>query len=355
MQFQKLNLLNMSTNNKNLPFEEVKAIINRTRNFLITTHVNPDGDGLGCEMALLYFLKKLDKSAIVMNVSETPDNYRFLDPGNQFLIFNDENPEHIEKILNADVILICDMNQSNRLRAMGKYVLQSRAIKVVIDHHLEAQDFADYYLIDVDVPASGEIVYKLIKSFDGIEIDEKIAIGLYTAIMTDTGSFRFSRTDSETHRIVAELLDAGTDPTEIYEKVYEQSSLGRIKLLGKCLSEIKTEYNGRVGYIVVTRKMLKDYGVKEWETDGFVETILKIGGVKIAIFFLELENGLKLSFRSKGDIPINELAKEFDGNGHKNAAGARLFNVSIDEVLKQVIQKAEKYAYCGEKQIEVEK
>lgn len=346
----------MSQNSgKNLPLDEVKNIINRFQNFLITTHVNPDGDGLGCEVALLHFLRKLGKNAVVMNVSETPGNYKFLDPENEFIVFSENEKSHIEKILNADAIFICDMNQSHRLKTMEKYILQSKAIKIIIDHHLEAQDFADYYLIDIDSPASGEICYRLIKSFDDVEIDKQIAIGLYTAIMTDTGSFRFPRTDSETHRIVAELLDAGVDPTEIYDKVYEQSSLGRIKLLGRCLSELETRYEGRLGYIVVTQKMLNDYGVKEWETDGFVQSILSVGGIKIAIFILELKDGVKLSFRSKGEIPINELAKEFGGNGHKNAAGARLYNVSVEEILNQVIQKAEKYAYFEEKQIEVER
>ncbi|CUS77594.1 phosphoesterase RecJ domain-containing protein [Candidatus Kryptonium thompsonii] len=340
--------------NKNLPIDKVRRIIESSQNFVITTHVSPDGDGLGCEIALLYFLEKLGKSAVVINVSETPGNYKFLDPENRFLIFDEQNFDQIEKILNTDVIFICDMNQSSRLKTMEKYVLQSKAIKIIIDHHLEAQDFADYYLIDVDAPASGEIVYKLIKSFDGFEIDKKIATGIYTAIMTDTGSFRFPRTDSETHRIVADLLDAGADPVEIYDKVYEQSSLGRIKLLGKCLSELETRYDGRLGYIVVTQDMLKNYGVEEWETDGFVQSILKIAGVRVAIFILELKDGIKLSFRSKGEIPINELAKEFGGNGHKNAAGARLYNITLDEVINQVIQKAEKYAYF-EKQIEVAK
>ncbi len=340
--------------NKNLPIDEVKQVIKQAQNFVITTHVNPDGDGLGCEVALLYFLEKIGKSAVVINVNETPDNYKFLDPENRFLTFDEQNLEQVEKILSADLIFICDMNQSNRLKAMEKYVLRSKATKVIIDHHLEAQDFADFYLIDVDAPASGEIVYKLIKSFDGFEIDKKIATGIYTAIMTDTGSFRFPRTDSETHRIVAELLDAGADPVEIYDKVYEQSSLGRIKLLGKCLSEIETRYDGKLGYIVVTQQMLKDYGVEEWETDGFVQSILKIAGVRVAIFILELKDGVKVSFRSKGEIPINELAKEFGGNGHKNAAGARLYAISLDEVIEQVIQKAEKYAYF-EKQIGVEK
>ena len=340
--------------NKNLPIDKVRRIIESSQNFVITTHVSPDGDGLGCEIALLYFLEKLGKSAVVINVSETPGNYKFLDPENRFLIFDEQNFDQIEKILNTDVIFICDMNQSSRLKTMEKYVLQSKAIKIIIDHHLEAQDFADYYLIDVDAPASGEIVYKLIKSFDGFEIDKKIATGIYTAIMTDTGSFRFPRTDSETHRIVADLLDAGADPVEIYDKVYEQSSLGRIKLLGKCLSELETRYDGRLGYIVVTQDILKNYGVEEWETDGFVQSILKIAGVRVAIFILELKDGIKLSFRSKGEIPINELAKEFGGNGHKNAAGARLYNITLDEVINQVIQKAEKYAYF-EKQIEVAK
>jgi len=279
--------------NKNLPIDKVRRIIESSQNFVITTHVSPDGDGLGCEIALLYFLEKLGKSAVVINVSETPGNYKFLDPENRFLIFDEQNFDQIEKILNTDVIFICDMNQSSRLKTMEKYVLQSKAIKIIIDHHLEAQDFADYYLIDVDAPASGEIVYKLIKSFDGFEIDKKIATGIYTAIMTDTGSFRFPRTDSETHRIVADLLDAGADPVEIYDKVYEQSSLGRIKLLGKCLSELETRYDGRLGYIVVTQDMLKNYGVEEWETDGFVQSILKIAGVRVAIFILELKDGIK--------------------------------------------------------------
>ncbi len=347
--------MSFQNSDKNLPIDEVKKIIDKSQNFLITTHVNPDGDGLGCEVALLYFLHKLGKNATVMNVSETPGNYKFLDPENGFIIFNESNQAHVEKILNADVIFICDMNQSHRLKTMEKYVLQSKAIKIIIDHHLEAQDFADYYLIDTDSPASGEICYRLIKSFNDVEIDRQIATGLYTAIMTDTGSFRFPRTDSETHRIVAELLEAGVNPTEIYDKVYEQSSLGRIKLLGKCLSELETKYDGRLGYIVVTQKMLSDYGVKEWETDGFVQSILSVGGIKIAVFVLELKDGVKLSFRSKGDIPVNELAKEFGGNGHKNAAGARLYNVSVEEVLNQVLQKAEKYAYLEEKQIEVER
>jgi phosphoesterase RecJ-like protein len=195
----------------------------------------------------------------------------------------------------------------------------------------------------------------LIKLFDEVKIDEKIAIGIYTAIMTDTGSFRFPRTDSETHRIIAELLDVGVDPTFIYEKVYEQSSIGRIKLLGRCLSELETRYEGRLGFIVVTQKMLNDYGVKEWETDGFVQTILSVKGIKIAIFVLELKDGIKLSFRSKGDIPINELAKEFGGNGHKNAAGARLYNVTVGEILPKILESAEKFAYLEEKQIEVTK
>ncbi len=352
----------MLKQDKNLPFEQVKDIVNKSQNFVITTHVNPDGDGLGCEIALLWFLRKLGKSVCVINVSETPGNYKFLDPNNEFIIFNEANGGHIEKILNADVIFICDTNQSNRLRAMEKYVLGSKAIKVVIDHHIidesfyeGEKNFADYYLIDVDSPASGEVCYRFIKSFGDVSIDEKIALGLYTAIMTDTGSFRFPRTDSETHRIVAELIDAGVDPVEVYDKVYERSSLGRIRLLGKCLSELETEYNGRLGYIVVMQEMLNAYGVKEWETDGFVQSILSVDGVRVAVFVLELKGGVKLSFRSKGDIPINELAKEFGGNGHKNAAGARLYNVSVDEVLKQVIQKAEKYVYFEEKQMEVER
>lgn len=322
-------------------FENVAEIINQYNNFVITSHVNPDGDSLGCELALAHFLRKIGKSATILNHNETPKFYEFLDKRNELIKFNPEL--HKDIILNTDVIFVVDTNQSDRLRSLEKYVLQSKAIKVIIDHHLEAGNFADYYLIDEQATSTAEILYKLLLSMDNDVIDYEIAHPLYTAIMTDTGSFRFPRTDIETHQIIAHLLHFGVDPTEVYSKVYESWTLGRMRLLGEVLDTAKTEYDGKLAYIVCTQKMFDATGTTEVETDNFTNYPMSIEGVQIGLLFNELDDGIKISFRSKGDIPINELAKEFGGGGHKNAAGARLFGVKLDDIVKKVIEKSKKY------------
>jgi phosphoesterase RecJ-like protein len=174
-------------------------------------------------------------------------------------------------------------------------------------------------------------------------IDYDIAHPLYTAIMTDTGSFRFPRTDIETHQIIADLLQYDVDPTAVYSHVYESWSLGRMRLLGETLDSLKTEYDGKLAFMVCTQKMFENTETTEVETDNFTTYPMSIEGVKVGLLFNELEDGIKISFRSKGDIPINELAKEFGGGGHKNAAGARLFNVDLHETIKQVLLKVKKY------------
>jgi phosphoesterase RecJ-like protein len=170
-----------------------------------------------------------------------------------------------------------------------------------------------------------------------------IAQALYCAIMTDTGSFRFPRVDAETHRIVAHLIECGADPVEIYHNVYEQWSPGRIQLLGDALASLQTAYGGKLAHITITQRDLERTGTTEVDTDNFTVHPMSVSGVVAGIFFLELKDGVKISFRSKGDIPINELAKEFGGNGHKNAAGARLYNCTLAETKARVVQAAAKY------------
>lgn len=321
--------------------QKIADIIKRHQTFVITSHVNPDGDSLGCELALAHFLRKIGKSATILNHNETPKFYEFLDKRNELLKFIPE--AHIGIILNTEVIFVVDTNQSDRLRSVEKYVLQSKAIKVIIDHHLEAGDFADYYLIDEQATSTAEILYKLLLSMDNDIIDYDIAHPLYTAIMTDTGSFRFPRTDIETHQIIADLLQYDVDPTAVYSHVYESWSLGRMRLLGEALNSLKTEYDGKLAFMVCTQKMFENTETTEVETDNFTTYPMSIEGVKVGLLFNELDDGIKISFRSKGNISINELAKEFGGGGHKNAAGARLFRVRLEEIVKEVIEKAKKY------------
>lgn len=319
----------------------VVSLFREHRKFVLTTHVNPDGDGLGSEIALAEWLVSSGKQAHVINYSTTPDIYRFLDPNKRLLTFDET--QHAAVIADAEVIVVLDSNHPGRLRTMEPHVLKSNATRICIDHHLEPAPFADHYLIDDDATSTGEIVYKLLLELNGKDLSPLVAQGLYCAIMTDTGSFRYPRVDPETFRTCAHLIQCGADPVAIYHHVYEQWSAGRIQLLGIMLEMLETLYDGRLAHVCITQDMLHKTGTKEEDTDNFTTYPMSIGGVQVGILFLELTNGVKISFRSKGDIPVNELAKEYGGNGHKNAAGARVHDVTLDAIRRRVLHSSEKY------------
>lgn len=322
-------------------FKEIHDLIKNNDKFVITSHVNPDGDSIGSEIALYKYLKKQGKNARIISYSETPDNYLFLDNNNKIEKF-DEN-KHNTTIQEADVIFILDTNEYSRLRTMEQYIRKSPAKKVCIDHHLGKSNGFDYSIIDTDSPATGEILFKLFTLDNKQKLDIDIAIPLYAAIMTDTGSFRFPRTDSDTHRITAELIDCGADPVEIYSKVYGRAQLGRLKLLSRFLNNMVLLYDGKIVYSNIYLKDLEETGTNVFDTEGFSHYIMSMASVQIGIIFTQSPRGVKISFRSKGEIYANELAKEFGGGGHMNAAGAWVDKGDLEKLVKEVTLKAKKY------------
>lgn len=322
-------------------FEACRNIIEKHQRFILTTHINPDADGIGSELALSNFLKSKGKETFIFNHSATPPNCGFLDPQRQIIQF--DSSKHADYILNADVIFVLDANHPDRLQSLKPYLLQSKAKKVCIDHHLDKADFADLYIIDEPSAATGEILYHLLFFLDKNAINKEIATSLYTAIMTDTGSFRFPKTDPELHEITADLIARGADPVETYQQIYEQGTANRLQLLGKVLAELKLAHNNKVAFVVVTQQMFSETHTSEADTDNFITYTLTIQGIQIGLMFTETAEGIKVSFRSKGDIPINELAREFGGNGHKNAAGARIEQTSLSEVLPSVLERSQRY------------
>ncbi len=321
--------------------EAINHILQQHHTFVLTTHVHPDGDGLGSEVALAEWLVDQGKHVHILNYSPTPAFYLFIDPHNHIQQFNEQN--HAGVIAKADVIFVLDTNHPDRLRTLAPHILQSKAVKICIDHHLDPHPFADHYAIDADATSTGEIMYRLLRHLQGDTLSPTIASALYCAIMTDTGSFRYPRVVPETHRIVAHLIECGADPVCIYHKVYEQWSAGRVQLLGDALASLKTTLDGKLAHITITQADLRQTGTTEVDTDNFTVYPMNVAGVVAGILFLELNDGIKMSFRSKGNIAINELAKEFGGNGHKNAAGARLFNCNPEETKQQVLLAAAKY------------
>lgn len=322
-------------------FELFRNLVEHSDRFVLTTHVNPDGDGLGSELALSRYLRSLKKHPTILNHSSTPFSYQFLDHENEIVTF-DPGP-HSAVLADAEVIIVLDTNQPSRLANMKDPVMASKARKVVIDHHLDADPFADLMILDESAAATGQIVYNLLKHLKGPSFTPEIAQALYVAIMTDTGSFRFPKTDSEVHRVTAALIESGADPVSAYQQIYEQSPLERIHLLGQVLASLKTAHNGAVAYLTVTQKMFARTNTSEPDVDQFVPYALALKGVRIALMFTELPDQIKVSFRSKGDIWINRLAQEFGGNGHKNAAGARIVNGTLRDVIASVLDKTHTY------------
>lgn len=324
-----------------MDFSKLKEIIEQNETFLLTCHVNPDADALGSEIAFAALLQKLGKSVGIVNHSETPDFLKFLDYQN--LIEKYEPEKHDKLIAEVDVLVAIDFNQSDRVVSMEESFVNSKALKICIDHHQEPHDFVDFFFNGTEFTATGEIIFDFIKETKIIELDEMIALNLYSAIMTDTGSFRFERTTAKTHLIAAELLKFNLSPIEIYDKLYNQNDLSKIALLGATLETIATAHNGKVAYMTITRKMLADAKADESEVDGFVNYCMSVKGVRIGLLFLEVKKGIKISYRSKGEIPVNKLAAEFEGGGHTNAAGSRIYGGTLKEYLPKIVAASEKY------------
>lgn len=325
-----------------LDFKELEEIVLNKKSFLITTHVNPDADALGSEVALYLVLKKLNKDVHIVNHSAIPYNLLFLDIDNRIEQYNPDR--HDMLISKVDVIIGLDFNRTDRLVSMEKSVNASPAFKLCIDHHQDPSDWANNYFINTNYSATGEIIYDFICSTKLVELDYDIAVSIYAAIMTDTGSFRFDRTTPKIHRITAHLLELNVKPHEVFDKIYDNSLFSKVKLLGKAMESLQLHGEKKqIGYMVITQQMINEVGAIESDTDNFVNYALSVEFVRIGLMFIELKNGFKVSFRSKGKIPINKLAGEFGGGGHTNAAGARFFENNMNDKIAEILKRAETY------------
>lgn len=317
-----------------LPINALLDVFHSKQSFVITSHVNPDADAIGSEVALARFLADRGKSVTVVNQSETPDHLRFLTDIFPVQLYNQSFDQ---KIIAADCFIVVDTNSPKRFSALAPAVEKSSAYKICIDHHLEQEPFADLYAVDTEVPATSELLYAIFAHAEKDAITRPIADALYAGIMTDTGSFKFPKTDAETHLITADLLRRGVDPYAIYQEIFENGEINKLHLLGKVLERIELHHDGRTAAMVLPRSVFSETGTKESDVDNLTQYVLAIRGVMIGLVFIELADGVKVSFRSKGEIPVNELAKQFGGGGHRNASGARLKDISLHAALTTVL------------------
>ncbi|WP_179416005.1 DHH family phosphoesterase [Mucilaginibacter sp. E4BP6] len=313
-------------------------LLAQPQRIVITTHHKPDGDAMGSSLGLYNYLIQQGHHAQVITPTDYPQFLNWMPGNGDVIIYTDNVAKADQLIADADMIFCLDFNALGRINEMGEKVGESKALKLMIDHHLEPQDFDDYRHWDINACATAQLIYTFIVEVLGRKelVNADVASCLYTGIMTDSASFRLPNTTSTVHRIVADLIDAGAPNARIHELVYNDSTEMRLRFLGHCLAnklQVFHEYN--TALITVNAEELKEFDVITGDTEGIVNYALSISNVRLAAFMVERKDKVKLSLRSKGDFPANEICKKyFSGGGHRNAAGGTS-SYSLQDTVEQ--------------------
>jgi phosphoesterase RecJ-like protein len=303
--------------------------------FLITAHINPEGDSIGSQLAIHYILKKLGKNAVIANHDDVPENLKFL-PGAGSIM------SEVPKGFLPATVIILDCPVKERTGNICKEINEEQFI-VNIDHHVSNGLFGDINWVESDASSVGEMIFHMIKKL-GIGIEKNLAVVIYTAILTDTGMFNYDNTSPETHRVAGELISAGVRPKEIHREIFERKALSEIRLLGEALTTLQVEEGGKLAHMILTRKMYREEGVENISTDEFINFPRSIKGVEVAVFFKEDVNTrdkVNVNFRSSGKVNVNAVASRFGGGGHEQAAGCVL-NCGLVEAQDKVLAEAKK-------------
>ncbi|WP_033566392.1 DHH family phosphoesterase [Sphingobacterium sp. SYP-B4668] len=318
--------------------QQNKEILSKSDKIVITTHHKPDGDALGSSLGLYHWLKDAGHHVNVIVSSDFP---AFLDwlPGRDEVLIYPDQPELCQQLVQEAALIFClDYNAFSRTNVMEQILREAPGKKYMIDHHLDPEGFDDYRLWDSSAAATAQLIFNFIEDcVDQVsEITPTIATCLYAGIMTDTGSFRFRSTTEEVHQIIAKLIRSGARNWEIHESIYNSSTENRLKFLGHCLLnrlQVIPEYN--TALFAVAKQDLEQFQVTTGDTEGLVNYALSIKGIRLAALIIDRTELIKLSLRSIGDVPCNEIArKHFNGGGHFNAAGG-----SAEGDLKSVVDR----------------
>ena len=294
----------------------------------LTTHVNPDGDGLGSEAGLVHLLRSRGVDAVITNPTATPPRFGFLF---EELPGVDRTGEAIKELRRSDLIIVLDISDLGRLGMLGETVRDRGVPVACVDHHVGMGLLppGPRYL-DANAAATGELIFELALA-NSWTVSQEAARGLYVAILTDTGGFRFSNTRPRTLRVAAELLETGVDPEEIYLEVYARAPEGRPRLFAEALQTLVVEPQHGLAWVTVPPGAIERLGVSSDDLDGVVEFPRSIEGVRMALLFREVSQGrIKVSLRSVGDVDVAAFAKEFGGGGHTKAAGLALTGTLAD-------------------------
>ncbi len=315
--------------------KEILKKIKKYNSFLLSTHINPEGDAIGSQFAMMEFLKSLGKKVLVINDEAVPANLNFLPEQAKVEVFSDKCRNY-----KADAAIILDCPSLERVGRVKE--LAEKLYIINIDHHISNTKFGDINWVDDKASAAGELVYELFKK-SRVKLNKNSALNLYVAIMTDTGSFSYSNTRSKTHKIIADLLEYEINPSKIYESIYETKSFNEMLLLGETLINLKQTQDGRIIWITVKSSMLKKHNLTAENTDDFIDFVRTVKTAQVVAFLREINSGksVKVSLRSKSGVDVNKIARHFGGGGHYLASGC-VIERKLPEAEKLLIGRIKK-------------
>lgn len=308
--------------------ERIESTIRNNRRFFITSHIRPDGDNIGSQLALYHALAGLGKEVVIQNADPVPDTYSFL-PGVDRIRISTTVEE------DWDVLFVLDAGDIERT---GGITTEKFACVVKIDHHKSQKPFADISYVREQASSTCEMVYDLFKTI-GLAINRDMATNLYTGILCDTGSYRFTNTTDRVFEIAADLLRSGADAADIAQHIYQQNSINRTRMLGECLAGLELFEEGKISAMTLDKQMIERNGCQPWETENFINHAQSVKGVAAALLFQELSpESYKISLRSRGEVDVAEVAEELGGGGHKCASGCRMMG-PLEAVKEDIVKR----------------
>ena len=319
-----------------IDLKDLKERVITAKQVLITSHQSPDGDAVGSALALHNYFKLIGVNSKVLLPDAFPVFYNWMSSSDEIILYDTHKLEADTLIANSDITFSLDYNDLKRVGDMGAEIDKSEAYKVMIDHHLHPSDFADMTISDSNKCSTAQMIFELIENMGDSEmITSEIGACIYTGLVTDTGSFRFSSVDEKTHQIAGFLIQKGLKQHLVHEAIFNQNSLDRVKLRGFILSEKLIHFPELKSTIIsLSIEESERFNIQSGDTEGLVNTALSIKGTEVAAFFREADDKIKISFRSIGDVKVNELSGNyFHGGGHKNAAGG-MSKLGLEETIE---------------------
>lgn len=322
-----------------IDWDHFSKIVNDNERFLLVSHIRPDCDALGSELGMAGVLEALGKSVRIVNGHPTPPNLAFIDPDNKIQAINiDIQPEELSDV---QIVIILDTSAWAQIGEMSDFIRGTNAQVLIVDHHVSEDNIDAIPFKNTKAEATGRLVVEAAEAL-GVELTEEIAIPLFAAIATDTGWFRFGSAGPICYRTAAKLIEAGANPAEIYGALYERETVGRVRLRGRVLARVETEFEGRLVHTHITKEDFDETGALPSDTEDLINLSLAIQGTEFAVIFVEQKTGgFKLSFRSRCALQANTMAECFGGGGHKAAAGA-FVQGTLSEVRNKVMSEVRK-------------